>query len=314
MQSEAKPMRPASPISANRKNNGFVPDEQGSRGAPTTLLSIVLVVAALYFARVVFIPLALAVLVAFILSPMVHYLTRRGLWRVPSVLAVVFFSFILLGIIGAVMVSQLGDLASKLPEYQENTHKKLQAIGKSGGGVVNQVARWTHDLAAEVTPSAPAAQPGAQQPKDQAGQEQAKEEKPVPVEIKHSKLAPMELIQTVLGSIVSILMTALIVIVFVIFMLIQEEDLRGRLTRLSGRGSATVTSKVLDDAAIRLSRYLSAQLAINVGYGVLVGSALHFVGTKVAETTTRNQGLKTNTVKGPTRRIGPSMDQGLAAR
>jgi predicted PurR-regulated permease PerM len=228
---------------------------------------MVVLVAVLFFAREVFIPLALAVLLAFLLAPLAHRLRQWGLWQVPSVLIVVLLSFILVGIIGTVMVSQLTDLAHKLPEYQENFHKKLQAIGKSGGGVVMGVTRWVHDIGSELTPAAPAGRP-----------QQSKDEKPVPVEIRHSNFSPMEIIQKLLGSTINVLMTGVIVIVFVIFILIQEADLRDRLIRLAGTRRVNVTNKVLDDAAGRVSRYLQAQLMINAGYGVLAGFALYFAG------------------------------------
>src|SRR6266545_1947996 len=118
-----------------------------------TLLTVVVVVAVLYFARVVFIPLALAVLVAFLLAPLVNRLRHWRLGRILSVIIVVLFSFIVVGIISAVMASQMTELGRKLPEYQENVRQKLHAISTSGGGLINQITRVAQNFAEELTPA-----------------------------------------------------------------------------------------------------------------------------------------------------------------
>jgi predicted PurR-regulated permease PerM len=218
---------------------------------------IALVVAGLYFARVILIPLALAVLLAFLLAPLVHRMTRRGVWRVPSVLLVVLFSFVLIGVTGAVLVSQLTDLAHKLPEYQQNVHQKLDSIRNSGGGLVTRVSRLAHGITSESVPTQPRAQSseenekaGAERPGQPAKSQKAN---PAALELKPSSFSPMETVQKLLGSLISALMTAVIVIVFVIFMLIQEQGLRDRVIRLAGAGRVNLTTQVLDDAAARVS-------------------------------------------------------------
>jgi predicted PurR-regulated permease PerM len=219
----------------------------------------------LYFAREVFIPLALAILLAFLLAPLVFHLRRWGIPRIPAVLSAVLFAFILLGTIGTFMASQLADLAHKLPEYQHNVHQKLESIRSSGSGLVTRASRIIQNLSDELRPPQPS-------------QNQRTDEKPVPVEIRRSNFSPVEIIQKVLGSVVGVLVTAAIVIVFVIFMLFQQEDLRDRLIRLVGAGRINATTKALDEAGARVSRYLVAQLIINSGYGLLVGIALSILG------------------------------------
>ncbi len=233
----------------------------------TTLLAVVIVVAVLLFAREVFIPLALGMLLAFLLAPLVFRLCHWGIPRVPAVLSAVVFSFILLGIIGAFMASQLTDLAHKLPEYQHNVHQKLESIRSSGSGFVIRATRILQNFGDELKPAQPA-----------QNQNQGKGDKPVPVEIRRNNFSPVEIIQKVLGSIVSVLLTAVIVIVFVIFMLFQQEDLRDRLIRLVGARRINTTTKALDEAGARVSRYLLAQLVINSGYGLLAGIALWLLG------------------------------------
>src|SRR6266478_9768 len=236
-----------------------------SAGA-ATLLTLVVVVAALYFARAVFIPLALAVLLAFLLAPLVVRLRHWGLGRVPSTMIVVLFSFLMIAIIGGVMTSQLADLAHKMPVYEQNISRKLESLKTSGGGMISRITRVARNVTEALTPTPVPA-------KTQPG-----EERPVPVEIRRTSFSPLEVIRNVLGSVLNVVLTAAIVIVFVIFLLFPREDLRDRLIRLLGAGSVNVTTQALDEAAQRVSRYLLALLGVNIAYGLVVGIGLYFIG------------------------------------
>ncbi len=231
----------------------------------TTLVTVLIVVAVLYFARTVLIPLALALLLAFLLAPLVIRLRHWGLGRVPAAILVVLLAFGIIGVIGAVMTTQLSELAHKLPEYQQNVHKKMESVRSSGGGLITRITREIRNVTDALTPPPP---PPAVR---------SAEEKPVPVEIRRAPFSPLEMVQKVLGSLLSVLVTAGIVIVFVIFMLIEREDLRDRLIRLAGARRVNLTTNLLDDAAHRVSRYLLAQLIINVLFGVLAGTGLYFL-------------------------------------
>ena len=244
-------------MATNRPNSG-------SRN--TTLLNVVLVVAVLYFARDIFIPIALAVLFAFLFAPLVARLQRWGLWRAPSVITVVTLSFVVMSVIGFLVTVQLTDLGRKLPEYQHNIHQKLQSIHDSSKGVLGHFSRFMHDFSEELKPSSPQGQPA---PGDQ---------KPVPVEIRQGDLSPLQLVPKILGSVIGLLLTGVIIVVFVIFMLLQREDLRDRVIRLAGWRRLNVTTKALDEAGERVSRYLLAQLVVNAAYGVPAGVALYFLG------------------------------------
>ncbi len=237
----------------------------GNSGS-TTLLIVLIVVAVLYFARTVFIPLAFSILLTFMLAPLAIRLRHWGLGRTLSTGLVVLIAFAILGIIVAVMASQLADLGHKLPEYQHNVHEKVQSIRSSGGGFIKRVSLTLQQVTDDLTPATAA-----------AGKNRAPEERPVPVEIRRTPFSPVETIQKILGSVVGVVFTALIVIVFVIFMLIEQEDLRDRLIRLAGSRQVNLTTNVLDDAAHRVSRYLLAQFVVNSGYGILTGTVLYFI-------------------------------------
>lgn len=222
-------------------------------------------VAVLYFAREIFIPLALAVLFSFLLAPLVTRLRHWGLWRMASVLIVVAFSFAILAVIGALVTVQLTDLGRKMPEYQHNIHQKLQSIRDSSKGTLGRITRIAHNFSEELKPSPPA-------------QNLPDEQKPVPVEIRQGEISPLQLAPKVLGSLFGGLITVVMVVVFVIFMLVQQEDLRDRVIRLVGWRQLNVTTKALDEAGERVSRYLVAQLLVNVAFGIPAGIALYFLG------------------------------------
>ena len=232
----------------------------------TTLLNLVLVVAVLYFARDIFIPIALAVLFAFLLGPLVARLQCWGFSRVPAVITVVTLGFAVMAVLGFLMTVQLTELGHKLPEYQHNIHQKLKSIRESSSGITGRFSHFMQDFSQELKPSGSQAQPA---PGDQ---------KPVPVEIRQGDLSPLQLVPKVLGSVIGLLLTGVIIVVFVIFMLLQQEDLRDRVIRLAGWRQLNVTTKALDEAGQRVSRYLIAQLIVNAAFGVPAGIALYFLG------------------------------------
>ena len=244
-----------------------------------TLAVGVITIAALYFGRDVFISMALAVLLSFALGPPVLQLRRWHISRVPAVIAVVMLAFAVILGIGALIGSQLAQLAENLPGYQSNITQKIHSLRDTttSSGVVGRAATMLSDLGNEITkpretagrtaaPGPVALAPGAQQ------------QKPVPVEIRQSDPTPFQLIVQVMGPLLQPLATAGIVVVFVVFFLLQRQDLRDRFIRLAGARDLRRTTQALDDAARRLSRYLLIQTGINAGLGVLVGIGLWFIG------------------------------------
>ena len=232
----------------------------------TTLLSVVVVVAVLYFAREIFVPLALAVLFSFLLAPLVTRLRRWGWGRVPSVLIVVTLAFAIVVVVGMLMTVQLTDLGRQMPRYQQNMRQKLQSVRDSSKGLLGSVTRVVHNVSEELKPAA------SQTPVAPGDQ------KPVPVEIREGDLSPLQAVPKMLGSLLGLLLTAIMVVVFAIFMLLQQEDLRDRVIRLVGWRQLNLTTKALDEAGERVSRYLVAQLIVNVAFGIPAGVALYFLG------------------------------------
>src|SRR5687768_335599 len=233
-----------------------------------TLVAVVLVAAVLYLAREVFIPFALALLLSFLLAPLVTRLQRIKVPKIPAVILVVSFAGATIAAIGWLISAQIYDLAGKLPNYQATIEKKLKSIQPRGAGVFGRTSKMIQDTGKELSRAAQ---------EDKATLREV-EQKPIPVEVHTPKPSSLEVMQRVLGTVLNPLATAGIVAVFVLFMLIHMEDMRDRFLRLLGMNKLNVTTQALDDAASRVSRYLVMNLIVNVTYGVPVGIGLYFIG------------------------------------
>ena len=233
-----------------------------------------LIVSALYVAREVFVPFALALLLTFVLAPIAVFLRKLRLGRVTSVVLSVLLAFMMIFGIGAVITTQLASLAENLPQYQSTLSAKIKSLrgAASGSGVVERASSMLRDLGEEIA-KAPDAREEAS-----PGGIRAAGEKPVPVEVKQPDPTPLQVVQNVLGPLLEPLATSGIVIVLVIFMLLAREDLRDRVIRLAGVQDLQRTTQALDDAAKRVSRYLLMQTVVNATYGIPVGIGLWIIG------------------------------------
>ncbi len=232
---------------------------------------IFLALAALYFGRDIFVPFALAILLAFALAPLVDWLRRFKIPRLAAVLMAVSLAVIIIGGVSLVVGSQLVELASSMPTYKQTIATKLRAL-RVGQGALEQVTHTVEDLSRELTNDRPAPQPTA--PTTTQGEQR----RPVPVVIEQPEMRPLEVLRTIAGPLIAPLATAGMVIVFVIFVLIERTDLRDRFIRLVGHGDLQKSTRVLNDAAERVSRYLLMQLVVNICYGIPVGIGLYLIG------------------------------------
>jgi predicted PurR-regulated permease PerM len=241
------------------------------------LLAVVVAVAAiaaLYFARVVLIPFALALLFTFILTPVVKILERIHLRRIPSTILVVLLAVAACGAVGWMVAKQLSEAANQLPAYKSNIKTRLGSLhwpaNQSLDRASETITEIGKDLAASPIASQPGSPPAAQSPVGRA----PSPTRPVPVEVVKAPALPLESAQSVL----QMLGSAMIVLVFTIFMLIRREDLRNRLISLAGEGHLHLVTQTLDDASARVSKYLFVQFVVNACYGIFIGLCLHFIG------------------------------------
>jgi predicted PurR-regulated permease PerM len=251
---------------------------------PTSLqpvIAAIAVVAALYFGRDIFVPLALALLLTFALSPVVSWLRRWRVPRIPAVMAAVAGALMAMLLFGAVVASQLATLAENLPLYQQNITMKVRAVREAsvGEGIIQRASRMLETLGREIerdteTDAPPTAGPG-EEAEDEPG---SVEIEPIPVLIREPAKAPLELLRTIVGPLVEPVATGGIVLVFVIFMLIRREDLRDRFIRLMGASDIHRSTTALQDAGRRVGQYLLMQLVVNVTYAIPVGIGLWIIG------------------------------------
>ncbi|GAA0570354.1 AI-2E family transporter [Craurococcus roseus] len=245
-----------------------------------------IVVATLYFARDMLIPIALAVLLSFVLAPLVRALGRFYVPRVAGVLLVVALGFGLILGIGAVMGRQATSLAANLPAYKATVAEKLQGL-HGAGGVLDRMTGVLHELGtAAAPPNGPADGPpgDAPRPDTPAGALRTAPggvgdpSRPVPVEIRSPDPTAFEMLQRVAEPLLEPLATVGIVVVLVIFILLYREDLRDRMIRLAGARDLHRTLAAMDDAAYRLSRYFLAQVGLNSGFGLFIAAGLWLIG------------------------------------
>jgi predicted PurR-regulated permease PerM len=237
-----------------------------------TVLAVLGVIAALYFAKAVFLPLALAILLTFLLAPAVRLLRSWGLPKPPAVVLVVAFAFTVILGIGALVGQQVTKLAQNLPVYQYNIEQKIRSAREfTGGGMLERISNFLGDLNQEVEKK-------NDNPTQAAVPQPNEETKSIPVEVHQPGATPMQVAQRVLQPLVDPLTTAGLVVIFVIFFLSQRQDLRDRLIRLAGSHDLQRTTDAINDGAQRLSRYFLAQTALNVLFGLIIGIALAFIG------------------------------------
>jgi len=232
----------------------------------------VTVIAALYFGKDILLPITVAVLLSFVLSPLVGTLRRL---RIPRVVAVVFsvgLALAIIGGVGALLGSQIVEVAGDLPLYQTTIEKKVDVLRKATLGRIAEVAsrfRGTLGQAGQISP--PPASP--------AGEQEARpEQTPVPVEVRQPPPDPVALATRILTPVLHPLAAAAIIFIVAIFILLQQDDLRDRVIRLFGSRDLHRTTLAMDDAARRLSRFFLIQLGINTAFGVIIAAGLYFIG------------------------------------
>jgi predicted PurR-regulated permease PerM len=248
-------------------------------GAVALAVLAVIIVTALYLGREIFVPVALAILLSFVLAAPVAVLQRLRVPRAIAVVGVVLFAFAIIFALGSLIATQLNRLAGDLPRYQTTIQSKIASVrGVTGSSsTLERAAGMLQDLGKELD------KPKATIPADAPnavllGPSGSKIVQPVPVEVRQPDPSALENLRSLIAPLVSPLATTGIIVIFVIFILLQREDLRNRLIRLAGSRDLQRTTAALDDAAGRLSRLFLNQLLINTGFGVLIGSGLWLIG------------------------------------
>jgi len=275
-----------------------VPTEvrEALKPASTSLLTIFLVMAALYFGREVFVPLALAALLSFLLVPLSARLERWGLPRAFASLLVVFLSLAAVATLGWVMLGQVYNLAIELPQYEQNINQKIDALHlHSAGRLSNTLAMLSNEMrqlrggtppptAVPLIPDPPRRRTRAKTTAPETTSDSNKvqlsapSDQPVTVRIEEPEESVVNLANRTLTPLIHPVTTTFVVVIFLGFMLIGREDLRDRCIRLAGRGRMQVTTSTIEDAGRRVGRYLRMQLVVNITLGGVAGLLLWALG------------------------------------
>ena len=225
------------------------------------VVAMALVVAVLYFGQAILVPIALAGLLAFLLTPVVVFL-QRYLGRIPAVLLAVILAFSVIGGIGWSVTGELRALAHELPSYRHTIRQRIADLrGASRGSAVEKVQETVKDIKEAM----------------QSDASPTVREKPVAVKTVET---PTDLwgFPTALGPFLDALATGGLVVILAVFMLLERQELRNRIIRLAGSGRVSRVTTALDEAGSRISRYLFLQSIINGIFGLGVGIGLALLG------------------------------------
>jgi predicted PurR-regulated permease PerM len=246
----------------------MIADMGGMAGAVIAAI----IVGALYVGREVFIPIALAILLSFALAPLVRLLQRIRLPRAAAVLVVVLFAFAGIFAIGGLIASELTQLAGDLPRYEFTMQEKIRSLRGTAAatGTLQRAGEVLKDLQTELNKPQPNSPPQTQSP--------GQDGKPIPVEVRQPPPTALESLAALISPLLRPLTTTGIVAIFVIFILLQREDLRNRFIKLAGSHDLQKTTAALDDGGRRLSRLFLFQLGINALFGLVIGLGLWIIG------------------------------------
>ena len=254
-----------------------------------------LVIVAIYAGAKVFAPLALAVLLAFVLTPPIQSLRRLGLPRVAATLTIVGIMLVGAGISGAVLTSQVATLSEDLPKFQRTLKEKIRdlkdaRLASKSMERAGQALSSLQDELAKTEVAQKIAEDGANKSSDSPisalnGKKTAQpsavpegEVPPVPVIIHQPEPSALDQIKSVLSVLIEPLASTGLVVVFLVFILLQREDVRNRIIRLLGTKDLQRSTTLLNETGDRLSRFLLAQSVANALFGIAIGTALWFLG------------------------------------
>lgn len=211
---------------------------------------VIAVIAVLYLARAILIPLAFAITLTLILAPAVSRLQKLHIHRLPAVLLVVLVSVATAGGISYVIFNQLVQVLTELPGYRDNIDNKIKAFRTPQKSALGRAAQSVKDLGKELASAQNLAAPPPSQGRPGRIDSPAS---PLPVRVVEGPVNGLVYLRDLTQPFIAPLATLGIVLVFTVFLLVEETDLRNRLFRLAGLNRLNVMTKALEDATQRVS-------------------------------------------------------------
>jgi predicted PurR-regulated permease PerM len=234
-------------------------------GVWVSLLTLTLVVAILWAAKAILMPLAIGIILAFALTPIVKLFDRYRLPRFAGVTLTMLLALGIVGGIGYVLVNQFAELSTQLTQYTSSMRRKVAEIRPGNDATLRQLTRTMDRVTEQLDDSAAAADLRRAQP----------------VRTVEPRTSVMRLRETA-EKIFEPVASAIIVIALVAFMLGQREDLRDRFIRLLGSESVSLTTRLMDEATYRVMQFLLWQTLINLVFGALIAAGLYWIGVPYA--------------------------------
>lgn len=233
------------------------------KGPWVSLLTLVLVVGILVTGKQVLLPMALGVILAFVLTPLVRLFDR---WRLPRFAGVALTMVMALSAVGGagyVVYDQFAELSGEISQYTSSMRKKVSQLRLGNNAAIQQFTR-TMDRVTEQFYNDP------------------DERRAQPVRVLPPRVPPTQRLREMSTAVFEPVASAFIVLVLIAFLLGQREDLRDRFIRLIGAGNVTMTTRLMNEAASRVSQFLVWQTLINIGFGTLIGLGLYWIGVPYA--------------------------------
>lgn len=236
------------------------------------ILTGLVVVLGLHWGRPILIPIALAVLLTFLLNPMVRVLQNRGLGRIFSVMIAVAAAGIVMAGLGWMVTVQVAGMLAELPQNTANIRAKVKTLRQlSSGPMVQQFERMVDEISHDLQDPAPAAGKASTE-----ASEMEKDLSPAPAETSpvRTESSPWLSLSEYVGSVMEVLTTLAFTLVLLVFFLLGRDDLRDRIVLLAGKARLALTSKALEDVTNRISRYIVMVAIVNGGFGVFLTAGL----------------------------------------
>jgi predicted PurR-regulated permease PerM len=259
----------------NMIGSAFSKPDCAGGGRTGVAIVAAIIVGLIYFGRDVLLPIALAVLLSFVLAPLVRTLQKCWIPRAVAVVVVVLLTFMAMFAIGGTIAMEATQLANDLPRYNSTIQAKISSLQNkiADGGPLARAAGTLGDFGRELSKPLTAGMNALS-----TAQSSQRAKHPVPVEVVQAPAGPFEHLSNVISGLLHPLATTGITFTYVVFILLKREDLRNRIIKLAGAHDLHKTTAALDDAGRRLSRLLMAQLAVNVAFGIMIGVGLQIIG------------------------------------
>jgi predicted PurR-regulated permease PerM len=226
---------------------------------------LVLILCAFAWAKEFLLPIVLAILISFLLAPVVSRLERWGFHPLLAVLSVATFSFALLGALCTTMSMESLDLVNALPKYRDNIHAKWAAIQHGPSGPLNlalkNIGSIVDDLSKVSAPSGGAQSLAATK-----------------VQIVNGADNTLELVRNGVTPVFGPIAEFAVIVVLVVFILLERKRFRVRFLRLIGHSRLATTTLAVDEAGSRISGFLFGQLMVNGAYAVVLAIGLSLIG------------------------------------